>query len=405
LIFRFARRYLFAKKSTNAINIIAWVSIGAIALVTAAMIIILSVFNGLSDLVKTLYKGFYTDLKIAPASGKVLTLTAEQYAKIKNINGVKAVSFVAEEKALLKIDQNQTVVNLKGVDDQFQKITNIEDKIIRGNYDLGNDSVPKLLLGYGVENALGISSNEIQGAVTVYLPSRGKRFTGKIDDFNAGIAFPSSTFAIQQDFDNKYTLTNIGFVKSLTGMDSTQYTTVEIGLHNENLEPEIAAELHKILGPAYLIQTKYEQNKSLYNVMRYEKWGVYGIFCLVLLIASFTIIGSLTMLVLEKKKDIGILKSMGASDPLIRKIFLTEGFLLACIGIGTGVFLGVLICIFQERFHLVKLSGGSFLINYYPVKMVLPDFLLIMATVMVITLFASILPAKKAANQQLELRN
>jgi lipoprotein-releasing system permease protein len=405
LIFSFAWRYLLGKKSTNAINIIAWVSIGAITLVTAAMIIILSVFNGLSDLVKSLYNGFYTDLKIIPASGKVLTLTPEQYQQLKGLNNIKAVSFVAEEKALLKVGENQTIVTLKGVDDQFVQITNIKDKIVRGKYELGNLENPQLILGYGVENALDIISSELQGAVTVYLPSRGKRFTGKIDDFNAANALPSSTFAIQQDFDNKYALCNMDFVKNLIGLDSNEYTNVEIGLVNENTATELQDQIQKILGANYIVQTKYQQNKSLYNVMRYEKWGVYAIFCLVLLIASFTIIGSLTMLVLEKKKDIGILKSMGAANLHIRRIFLAEGFLLAMVGIGIGVFLGLLICFLQQKLHFVKLYGGSFLVDYYPVKVLLPDILLIIGTVAFITILAAFWPAQKAASQQLELRN
>jgi lipoprotein-releasing system permease protein len=405
LIFSFAWRYLLGKKSTNAINIIAWVSIGAITLVTAAMIIILSVFNGLSDLVKSLYNGFYTDLTIIPASGKVLTLTPEQYQQLKGLNNIKAVSFVAEEKALLKVGENQTIVTLKGVDDQFVQITNIKDKIVRGKYELGNLENPQLILGYGVENALDIISSELQGAVTVYLPSRGKRFTGKIDDFNAANALPSSTFAIQQDFDNKYALCNMDFVKNLIGLDSNEYTNVEIGLVNENTATELQDQIQKILGANYIVQTKYQQNKSLYNVMRYEKWGVYAIFCLVLLIASFTIIGSLTMLVLEKKKDIGILKSMGAANLHIRRIFLAEGFLLAMVGIGIGVFLGLLICFLQQKLHFVKLYGGSFLVDYYPVKVLLPDILLIIGTVAFITILAAFWPAQKAASQQLELRN
>jgi lipoprotein-releasing system permease protein len=410
LIFRFALRYLIAKKSTNAINIIAWVSIGAITIVTAAMIIILSVFNGLTDLVKSLYNGFYTDIKIIAATGKVVTLTPEQYNTLKNINGVKAVSFVAEEKAMLKINQNQTIVTLKGVDDNFTKITTLSTKIVRGDYELGTIEKPKLILGYGVENALGINSNQIQANVNIFIPNYTKRFTGSIDDFNNGEATPTSTFAIQQDFDNKYAISNLGFVKTLIGLDSNQYTNIEIGLINniDNNESEAIAiqeKLQKLLGNNYVVQTKFQQNKSLYNVIKYEKWFVYAIFCLVLFIASFTIVGSLTMLVLEKKKDIGILKSMGANDTYIKKIFLAEGLLLAIVGIGAGVVLGILICLAQQYFHIVKLSGGSFLVDYYPVHILLPDMLLIISTVAIITIFASYLPARKAAKQLLELRN
>ncbi len=407
MILSFAWRYLVAKKSTNAINIIAKVSIGAITIVTAAMIVILSVFNGLTDMVRDLYSGLYTDVKIIAPSGKMLTITPQQVAQIKGITGIGSISFVAEEKALLKVADKQSIVTLKGVDQNYTKLTTIHDKVVRGEYDLGTSEEPALLLGYGVENALGISSNQIQSPVTVYLPSRLKRFSGRIEDFNTGTANATGTFAIQMDFDNKYALSNVDFVKTLIGLDSNQYTSIEMSLQPNTDSDRVIATLKKTLGDNYVVQNKYEQNKSLYNVMKYEKWGVYAIFCLVLLIASFTIIGSLTMLVLEKKKDIGILKSMGASNTYIKKIFLTESSLLAIVGITLGTLLGLLICIVQQQFHLVPLSGdgGSFLIDYYPVKMLLPDFLLIIGTVAFITILASYWPAQKAARQQLELRN
>jgi lipoprotein-releasing system permease protein len=407
LIFSFAWRYLVAKKSTNAINIIAKVSIGAITIVTAAMIVILSVFNGLTEMVRSLYSGLYTDVKIIAQSGKILILTPEQLTKIQGITGIAAISFIAEEKALLKVADNQSIVTLKGVDNNYTKLTTIHDKVVRGDYDLGNIETPALLLGYGVENALGISSNQIQSPITVYLPSRLKRFSGKIEDFNTGIATATGTFAIQMDFDNKYVLSNVDFVKSLIGLDSNQYTSVEMSLQPNGDADKTISQLKNTLGAAYIVQNKYEQNKSLYNVMKYEKWGVYAIFCLVLIIASFTIIGSLTMLVLEKKKDIGILKSMGASNTYIKKIFLTESSLLAVVGITLGTILGLVICLVQQKFHLVPLSGdgGSFLINYYPIKMMLADFLLIISTVAFITILASYWPAQKAAKQHLELRN
>lgn len=405
MFYKFSYRYLVAKKSTNAINVIAWVSIGAIALVTAAMIIVLSVFNGLSDLVKSLYKGFYTDLRILPISGKVLTLTPEQYAALKKIDGVHYISFVAEEKALLKVGENQSIVTLKGVDNEYEKLTTIKQKIIRGEFELGDAENAKLVLGYGVENALGILSNQIQSKVMVYLPNRDRRFTGKMEDFNSGEALPDGTFAIQQDFDNKYAISNLAFVKNLIGLDSNQYTTIELAVKEESEIERIKSNLQNVLGKNYIIQTKYQQNQSLYNVMKYEKWGVYGIFCLVLLISSFTIIGALTMLVLEKQKDISILKSMGASNHYIRKIFLTEGLLLALFGIGFGVFLGILICTLQQHFHFVKLYGGSFLIDYYPVQMQFSDLFLIISTVAAITFLASYFPAKRAANQSFNLKS
>jgi lipoprotein-releasing system permease protein len=405
LFYKFSYRYLVSKKSTNAINIIAWVSIAAITLVTAAMIIVMSVFNGLSHLVKGLYNGFYSDLKIVAQSGKVITLTPEQLLQIKNTVGVAYVSCIAEEKALVKIGENQTVVSIKGVDDNYTKVSKLESYIRRGEYALGTPDNANIILGYGVENALGIFSTQALQKITAYVPNRNQRFTGKMDDFNTGEVAPNATFAIQQDFDNKYAISNIGFVKTLIGLDSNQYTSIEIALQNEQTIESTKQLLQKNIDTAMLVQTKYEQNQSMYNVMKYEKWGVYGIFCLVLLISSFTIVGALTMLVLEKKKDIGILKSMGASNRFVEKIFLTEGVLLGVIGVGLGCVLGISVCALQHYFHIIKLNGGSFLVDYYPVKMMPFDILLIVITVLSITFIAGYFPAQKAAKQALLLKS
>jgi lipoprotein-releasing system permease protein len=392
---------LVSKKSTNAINIIAWVSIAAITLVTAAMIVVLSVFNGLSGLVKGLYNGFYSDIKIVAKTGKTINVTPTQLQTIKNTAGVAYISCIAEEKALVKIGESQTIVSLKGVDDNYTKVSKLQSYIRRGEYALGTTDAPNLILGYGVENALGIFSTGALQKITAYVPNRNQRFTGKIDDFNSGELTPNATFAIQQDFDNKYAISNIGFVKNLIGLDSNQYSSIEIALQNESAMDKTKTLLQKI-DTTLQIQNKYE---SMYNVMKYEKWGVYGIFCLVLLISSFTIVGALTMLVLEKKKDIGILKSMGASNNYVEKIFLTEGLLLGVIGVSIGSILGIGICAAQHYFHIIKLSGGSFLVDYYPVKMELLDIVLIITTVIGITFIAGYFPAKKAANQALMLKS
>lgn len=403
--FLFAWRYLKAKKSTNAINIIAWVSMGAITVVTMAMVVVLSVFNGLTDLVKGLYQGFYTDLRIVPANGKVIALDAQQLQRLRGVAGVKAVGLVAEEKAMLKLADNQAVVNLKGVDESFTRITNVKEKVLRGDFSTGSAESPQLVMGYGVENALGVLSDRFGGDVTVYMPGRNRSFSGGINDFNSGNAATSGTFAIQQDFDNTYAISNLAFVKTLVGLDSNEYTAAEVGLQPDAELETVQAALQQQLGNNYVVETRYQQNRTLYNIMRYEKWGVYGIFCLVLLIASFNIIGALTMLVLEKKKDIAVLQSMGAGRPLIRNIFLTEGLLLAVSGIALGMLLGTLICWLQLKLKFIKLQGGSFLVDYYPVKMQWADFLLVGATVAFITLAAAWWPARKAARQPMELRN
>ena len=393
----FAYRYLVGKKSTSVINIIARVCIAAIAIVTAAMVIIWSVFNGLTGLVKSLYNGFYTDLKITPSTGKVIILTPAQLTSIRQIKGIKAIALIAEEKALLRTDENQAIVTLKGVDTNYTQITSITSNIVRGTYNIGSDTLPQLVLGYGVENALGITSNSIQGNVSIHLPNVSQKFTGSLADFSAGRATPSSTFAIQQEFDNKYAITNLVYMQSLMGLATNTYTCADVGLQPSTNLTALQQQVQKVLGNNYTVLTKYAQNKSLYSVMNTEKWMVYAIFCLVLIIASFTIVGALTMLVLEKQKDITILKSMGASAVLIKKIFLAEGLLIATIGIGIGLVIGVGICLLQYYFHIIKLQGNSFVIDYYPVQIQTGDLILITITIVIITMVASYLPAVKGA--------
>lgn len=214
----------------------------------------------------------------------------------------------------------------------------------------------------------------------------------------------AGTFIIQQDFDNKYAITNLAFVKRMLGMDQNVYSAAEIAVTSETNADDIRDEIKHLLGKNYLVQNRFEQNASLFSVMRIEKWIIYAILSLILIVAAFNMVGALTMLVLEKKQDISVLHALGASRSFIQKIFLSEGVLLALIGGGIGMLLAFLIGILQIKFHLIPLQGNTFMIDYFPVKMVLSDFLLVALTVLIIALIASWIPARKAALQQFALR-
>lgn len=402
--FLFAWRYFKAKKSTNAINIIAWTSIVAILFGTAALIVVLSVFNGFEGLVKSLYSSFYTDFKITPATGKTMTVTPEQLARLKGIPGIRNFSLVVEEKALVQNGDYQNVVYLKGVDDQYRYTTGVADHIVSGEYDLGDAESPKLILGAGVENALGIVADRVHYNLKLYLPRKSSASQiNLMEDISSRDAMASAAFLIQQDFDNKYGITNIGFVKQALKLGAEEYGGIEIALKNPAAASGIRGQLRAVFGDGYLVQDKYEQNRSLYAVMNVERWAIYGIFCLIMIVAAFNMIGALTMLVLEKQKDISVLHALGAGPAFIQRIFLAEGLLLAFIGGGIGMLSALLITWLQMKFHLVPL-GGSFIINYFPVKIRVGDFLLIGSTVFVIALLAAWIPARKAANQQFSLR-
>ncbi len=400
---KFAWRYFKAKKSTNAINIISWVTAGVIAFSTMCQVLVLSVFNGFEGLVQSLYSNFYSDLKVVPQRGKTIVLTAEQINAIKKMSGVKGASLIAEEKALLKNGDQQVVVLLKGVDENYSKVSGVSQKMFRGVFDVGNIDKPKLILGSGIESALGIQSDNNLFPITVFLPKKTSN-TNPLAALSEGNATTSGSFAIQQEFDNKYVITNIGFVKQQMNYAPDEYSALEISLLNPGNTKNFADDLQKKLGSKYKVLTKYEQNESLYRSMRLEKWIIYAVLTLILIIAAFNMIGALTMLVLEKRKDISVLQSLGADKNLIKKIFLSEGLLLAVTGAGTGIVLALIICFLQVKFKLIKLVGTSFLIDYFPVKLVITDFILVTCTALIIAFVAAWFPSKKASEQLFNLK-
>jgi len=406
MVLRFAWRYFRAKKSTNAINIIAWVSVLAIVIGTAALIIILSAFNGFESLVKSLYSSFYPDLRIGPAKGKTLVLTADQISTLRKYGGIKSITRIAEEKALLQNGDFQAVVFVKGVDEHYGEVSGVPQKMVRGNFNLGNAESPRMVMGVGIENAIGILSDRALLPLTLYLPKKGvKDLSDPLDALSEGLVIPSGSFAIQQDFDNKYLITNIDFARHYLNYGEDEYSALEVSVKEEKLVPEVKSAIKSALGPNFRVEDRYEQNKTLYSTINIEKWAIYGIFTLILLVAAFNMVGALTMLVLEKKKDIQVLQAMGASRQLIRKIFMAEGLVLAGIGALSGIILAVTLYFLQIKYKLVPLQGESFLIDYYPVKLVWQDFLLVTVTVFAIGMLASWFPAYRASREPFELRN
>lgn len=402
--FLFAWRYFKSKKTTNAINIIAWISVVAIGIGTAALIIVLSVFNGFEDLVKTLYSDFYADIRIGPANGKVIQLTQLQLDQIRKVNGVSHFSLIAEEKALLVNGDYQSIVFLKGVDENFEATNKMGSHIVAGKFNTGTADAPKLIVGAGIESASHIDVEKALYPITLYLPNRKASSLNSLEAMNSYNVMPSGTFLVQQDFDNKYVFSNLPFLKYMLDMKADEYSSVEVKTGNIKAE-EVKKELEKLLGSKYVVQTRYEQNQSLYTVMSVEKWVIYVILSLILVVAAFNMIGALTMLVLEKQKDIAVLKAMGATGSVIQKIFLTEGFLLAGIGGIGGAILATIICFLQMKFKFIRLTGGTFIIDYYPVQLLATDFILVTATVLLIALLAAWIPSRKASLQEFSLKS
>jgi len=241
--------------------------------------------------------------------------------------------------------------------------------------------------------------------LTLYLPNRDAKNLTSIEAMNSFNVVVAGTFRVQEEFDNKYAFTNLAFVQYMLGLQPNEYSGIEIATQKNADANQIATSLKALLGNGFNIQTRYQQNQSLFSVMEIEKWVIYGILSLILLIAAFNMIGALTMLVLEKQKDIAVLKAMGASNTLIQNIFLSEGFVVAGVGGISGMIIAFIVCIAQEKLKLIKLEGGTFIIDYYPVKMYTQDFFLVALTVMIVAVLAAWIPSRKAGMQLFSLKS
>ncbi|RFS22517.1 ABC transporter permease [Chitinophaga silvatica] len=406
MVWQFASRYFKAKKSTNAINIIAWVSVVAIAVGTGALIIVLSVFNGFEELVKSLYSSFYPAIKVIPATGKTILLTPEQLNEIKSIPGVAHYSEVIEERAVLRYGDEPTIAILKGVDSNYNEVTDVKSNIVRGRFDTGDSVAYRAVLGLELEGAMEVDVVHSLAPITVYLPRRNvTTIVTPEDALNNGVLYPVGTFAIQQEFNSKFVITNIDFLRGLLEFGPTEMSALEMSLTKGTNDNKVKSALEHILGEKYVVQTRFEQNRSLYSIMNVEKWAVYVILTFIMIIAAFNMIGSLYMLVMEKERDITILKAMGAKKSLVMRIFLAEGLIIAGIGTGIGFGIAILFCLLQQHFGFIKLEGTSFVVDSYPVSMHLADFVLVFITILIIGVGASWYPARRAAKEAMSLKS
>lgn len=397
-----AQRYLISKKSTNAINFISGISVLGITIGTAALIVVLSVFNGFDGLVKSLYNSFNPDLKLSPVYGKVFVPDENKIRAMLSLNGVEQVTKVIEENALLKYGEKQFIATIKGVDEHYIQVTKVDSSVVRGNFLLKENGINYTVLGSGIEQVLNVNLKSNFEPITIYVPKREQQIVLNPEDaFNRMNVYPSGTFSIQQDFDSKYVFVDLSFAKSLLNY-TDEISAIEIKLKPDADKEKTQSAINNLLGQKFSVKNRYQQDEILYKVMNTEKWAIYLILSLILFIAAFNLIGSLTMLVIDKTKDIAILKTMGAEHTLIRKIFLIEGILLSSSGAVLGFVIGILTCFIQIKFKVLKLEGvGSFVVDVYPVAMKISDFILVLATNIIIGIMASWFPAKKAAEERM----
>jgi lipoprotein-releasing system permease protein len=389
-----AKRYLFAKKSRNAINVISSISVAGVTVGTMALIIVLSVFNGLETLVRSIFNTFDPDLKITPAEGKTFIPDSATLSLLSNVNGIACYALCLEENALLKYGEKQYIATIKGVDDNYAQVTGIDSSMWDGEFILRSEQGrPFAITGIGIANYLGMRVNFVT-PLNIYVPKRtGTAELNPEDAFVRNYIFPSGIYQVEQEYDSKYVFMPIDFARELLEFDS-EVTSVEIKFENESRESEVQKNVTKLFGKGFIVQNKYEQQEIFYKVMQSERLAIFFILTLILIIASFSIVGSLTMLIIEKERDIEILRSLGADNTLIRKIFIFEGWLISIIGAFAGILLGFAICWIQQTFGLVRLQSDTLILDAYPVLMKLKDFIAVPATVLMIGFWAAWYPVR-----------
>lgn len=393
-----AKRYLFSKKSHNIINVITGVSVSGVAIGTMALIVVLSVFNGFEQVVSSLFNTFNPDLKIEPVKGKVFSQSDIDSAAITSVKGVANYVEVIEENALLRNKNRQHIATIKGVSPSWLDVGALDTMIVSGRMQLQQGNADFAIMGYGVAYYLDVDLAELENAINIYVPSSETSSVMLHKAFNAKKISPAGVFSIQQELDTKYVIVPIRFAQALTGYEKS-ITALEVYIDEEADKNQVVEQIRQIAGPDFTVKDRYEQQALLYKIMKSEKLAIYLILTFILIIATFNLIGSLSIIMIDKKQDISFLWNMGADKPMIKRIFYAEGLLISLTGALGGLVAGFVIGWLQQTFGLIQLdTTGSFVVQAYPVDMKLTDFLLVFATVMVTGVLATLYPVNQIAN-------
>jgi len=365
-----------------------------IIIATMALVIVMSVFNGFTTLIETFFGNFDPDLKITPEKGKMFTPSDYRFEEIKNLPEVIHYAEVIEEVALLKYNSQQYPAIIKGVPPNYADYTNIDTLIVDGDFILKDQGINYAVVGQGVAYNLGLGLSFVD-PIRVFVPKKGLQLSISLTrSINYRNIFPSGVFSVLEEIDSKYVIVPFDFAAELFESPN-QISAVELGLHPEINSQKVQKKIREILGTDFIVKNKYEQHDLIYRTMKSEKLAAYLILVFILIVASFNLLASLSMLIIDKKEDLFILRSMGASSGLIRQIFLLEGWLISVSGAITGSVLGIIICWLQIKFELITLpEAGSFIISAYPVKIIPTDIILILSVVIVIGFIASWYPVK-----------
>lgn len=393
--FYIARRYLFSKKSHNAINIISMVSVCGVVVATIALVCALSVYNGFNDLVSTLFSSFDPELKITPRTGKVFDPQDSQIEKVKKLPSIDVWCEVLEDNALVRYDNRQVVAVVKGVDKSFEQLASIDSVLVDGNFILQDDVVDYAIPGIGMASALGVNAGYLS-PMEFYAPKRDEKvnLSNPATSFQVSYAYAGAVFCInQQVYDENYILVPISLTRELFKYE-TEVSSIEIKLRPSSNFSSDKDEITSILGKDFIVQDRFEQQEASYKMMQIEKWMTFLILSFILAIALFNVVGSLSMLMIEKQEDVKTLRNMGASDALISRIFFFEGWLIAGFGALIGILIGIILCLIQQEFGLLKLgqTTGAFIVDAYPVRVALSDVITVFITVVTIGFIAAWYP-------------
>lgn len=392
-----AGRYLFAKKSHNVINIISSISAIGMAIGTAALVIILSVYNGFDGLVKSTLSNVEPDIMISPEKGKVFIPEGKAFEDLKKDPAIQEICFTLEENVFVDYEGNQGIAKAKGVDEEYEKDSPLKGHISRGEFSLHKGDIPQMAVGAGLAYKMGMNPDFLSSAL-VYFPQRDKKIS--LSNPAASIKSiklrPSGVFTVNQQIDNELMILPLAQMRELLGYEE-EVSGIELRVAGSGSQQSIEKtikRLRKQFGPDFKVLDRFQQNSSLYKMMRYEKAAIFLILIFIIIIIAFNIFGSLTMLIIEKQNDIETFRSFGATTKLLRRIFTLEGWLISLLGLAAGLLIGAGFCLLQQRFGFIKMPG-SFLVSAYPVIIQWSDIAVTVLGVALIGYLIAIIPVKR----------
>ncbi len=400
--FYIARRYLFAKKSHNAINVISMVSVCGVAVATVAMICTLSVFNGFKELTTSLFSLFDPDIKITAVKGKVFDPTTPVMQRIQKMPEVEVCSEVLAENVLVRYNERQEIALVKGVDSSFRQLSQIDTAIVDGRFVLQEDETSYAVLGIGLAASLGVNA-AFPFPLEIYMPKRTTRvnLSNPVSSFQIEYPYIGGVYQISQPaYDEGFMLAPIGLLRSMLDYER-EVSAIELKLHFESDIPSVKRKIRHLAGDDFLVQDIYEQQEASFKMVQIEKWVTFLMLCFILVLALFNVVGALAILMIEKEEDMKKLQSMGACSRFINKIFLFEGWIISLIGAVSGVFIGLLFCFLQQRFGFISLGqvAGTFIVDAYPVKVEWADVMIVLFTVVAIGFLAALYPVHYLGNK------